>query len=251
MSEERERFTGRDLAEALAAARKKFGLARRDIGYEVLHRPVVGPLDEPGSAMVEIEAWPQPGARPAPDTGAREERPRRDRGRKRGAAAEDLPPLVPGPEVTDPRAVVEHVVRALVTGFDLDLEIDGVTENEVGMRVNLVGADASLLTEDEAAGLDALQYVVNRILLRDGRRDAAISIDAAGYRAKHEAELIEQAKRFAEEVRRTGQRRRMPPLGPYERRVVHLALAREEGIRTFSTGKGFKRQLNIAPKRGS
>jgi spoIIIJ-associated protein len=269
VEDSRKRFTGRDVAEALAAAREHFKLSRRELGFEVVEQPKVGPVEIVSHDLVEIEAWPLPPDQiPAVSPGAHDERqPRfggrgsgpgrrgpRERDRREAPAGRErheepfaLPSLVPGEDVTDPVDVLRHVVGSMLKGLDMDLGIGDVEKTEAGYRVSLHGADAPLLTEEDAEGLDALQYLVNRLLLRDPRGVGRVSVDAGGFRKEHETELLETARRLAAEVLETGEKREMSPIGPFERRLVHLELSDLEGIRTYSSGHGYKRKLNIAP----
>lgn len=162
-----------------------------------------------------------------------------------GVAA--LVDLLPGPEVTEPQEVLQQLARGLVGGLGLDLEITGVEETPAGLRVKLEGGDVPLLLEAEAEGLESMQYLANRILQKDGRLPNRVSFDAGGHRAQAEARLVAEAKRVAEQVRGSGQTHKMPALGPYERRLVHMALADEPGIKTYSTGSGYHRRLHVAP----
>ncbi len=271
MSDERVQFTGRDMTEAVAAARKHFGLRRQDLDIEIVEQPKVGPVD-PGAARVTIAVRPREGVTPnfeagdpvrqggggrrgdrsdrRGDRGERRERGRgRHRDRDEDAAPPQLPALLPPQDVTDPREILASLARGLIAGFDLALEVTEVVETPAGLRVKLDGEDVPLLLEENAEGLDALQYLANRILQKDGRLEGRVSIDAGGHREAAEARLVEKAKRLAQEVLETGRTRKMPPMGPYERRLVHLALAEIEGIRTFSTGSGYQRRLHIAPAR--
>jgi len=266
MSDERVQFTGRDMAEAVAAARKHFGLRRSDLDIEIVEQPKVGPVD-PAAAQVTIAVRPREGVTPNFDAGdpvrqggggdrrddRRGERRERGRGRRRerdeDAAPPELPPLLPPPDVTDPGEILGTLARGLIAGFDLALEVTEVVETPAGLRVRLEGEDVPLLLEENAEGLDAFQYLANRILQKDGRLEGRVSVDAGGHREAAEARLVEKARRLAQEVLETGKTRKMPPMGPYERRLVHLALAEIEGIRTFSTGSGYQRRLHIAPAR--
>ena len=142
---------------------------------------------------------------------------------------------------------MRHLTGSLVAGLDLELEVEAVERNPMGLRVQLEGADVERLLEEKAEGLEMLQYLANRILHRDGRVEDRVSFDAGGYRAEREQELIEQARELCEEVRETGEQRKMPPMGAYERRLVHLTLMEEPGIRSYSTGSGGKRRLHVAP----
>jgi spoIIIJ-associated protein len=290
LSEERVRFTGRDLTEALAAARARFGLPRHEIAFEVIAKPKPG-LMGAEAGLFEIDAWPNPGAPPPPapverggrgdrerggrggrggrDRGDRGDRGSRDRGdrgphgrdrdrewdsdrRPAGPRADDgepveLLPLLPGPELTDIAPLLDHLARALVTGMGLDLTVEGIDQDEIGLRVRLVGEDVPLLLESDGEGLEALQYLANRVLQKDGRVPGRVSFDAGGWRARSEARLVDGAQQIAREVLATGQPRKLTAMGPYERRLIHVTLSHMPGIKTFSTGSGYHRRLHIAP----
>ncbi|MDH3285878.1 MAG: hypothetical protein OEQ13_14185, partial [Acidobacteriota bacterium] len=227
--------------------------------------------------LVTIEAWPRPGEpRPKPveapresygrdrgprrDSGPRRDRgPRGDRGPRRDSHERDrrppaepagppieLPELLPPDDVKEPPDVLRHVVQTMLTGLDLELTIADVSHSEIGYRVSLEGEDSGLLTDEKAEGLDAMQYLVNRMLHKDPREIGRVSIDAGGFRAKIEADLLEKARRVAEEVRESGEAQEMPPLGPFERRLVHLELAKHEDIKTASSGHGYKRCISVS-----
>jgi spoIIIJ-associated protein len=72
-------------------------------------------------------------------------------------------------------------------------------------------------------------------------------VDAEGYRAAREGRITARALALAEEVKRTGTPRETGPLNSYERRLVHVALADQPGVRTFSVGEGASRRVTIAP----
>lgn len=286
MSDDKQKFSGRDLAEAIAAARQRFGVSRQEIGFEILQQGKTGLVAE-GEPRVEILAWtreapPPPPVRPgrgfgrdegrgrgprgaggrdrgprgsgprdrAPRSGARDEGPRERpswRERDREPEPVELTPLLPPPEVADPKAILDQLAKALVRGLGLELRVEGVEETGAGLRVRLDGEDSALLLEADGEGLDAMQYLANRILQKDGRLSARVSFDAAGFRAAAETRLIAEARQAVEEVRASGETRKMRPMGPYERRIVHMALADLPGVKTFSTGSGYHRRLHIAP----
>lgn len=270
MSHERARFSGRDTMEALASARQHFGVNRSELEYEVVERRDLGPLEE-SRATVEIEAWVVPGrVAPSSDRPERSERPARgagrfgrgdrgdrdrgpdrdDRGSRRREAETvtlDPPQFMPPKTVVDPIAVLTQLGTALVSGLDLDLTIEKVTEDQSGFRIHLDGDDAYLLTDNDAVGLEALQYLANRVIHKDGRLDIKVSLDAGRWREQMEAHLVEHARQIAEEVLRTKQEQALEqPLSPYERRLVHVALAEMAGIKTYSSGTGYARRLHIA-----
>jgi spoIIIJ-associated protein len=287
MSENRERFSGRDFAEAMSAARRHFGLSRRQIEYELVSERKVGPA-ESSSGLVEIEAWPAEGAQPGsqppePQGGSPREhrdegrdRPRREgsgrdrrdrgdrgdrgdradsgdrggRGRREEEPSFEMPPLFPEEGVEDKPTIIRTLTEGLIAGLALDLEVEEIVENPVGIRVNLSGEDTIELLDADAEGLDALQYLANRLLQKDGRLGVRVSYDADGHRAAIEKRLIEDARQLADEVLETGEARKMSPMGPYERRLVHIALSEIPGLHTYSTGGGYARRLHITREEG-
>ena len=257
MSTEKKRFKGRDVAEAMAAAREHFNLSRREIAYEIVERRQVGPLEKV-EGEVEIEAWRAESPREIAVEEPRERRDRRERGDRgdrggRGRGRDrDRGDRGRGrdrdrdKDETDVETVLRTLSDALITGLDLDLRVDRVSKNEIGVRVHLEGEDVHELTDADGEALDALQYLGNRLLAKDGRLDVRVSFDAGGYRERHETGLIEKAQQFAKEVLAGDDAKKMPAMGPYERRLVHIALAEIEGVRTFSTGSGYNRRLHVA-----
>jgi spoIIIJ-associated protein len=114
----------------------------------------------------------------------------------------------------------------------------------------------SILTDDSGAvigrrgqTLDALEHIVNRIVLRDERAAAGrISLDVEGYRGRRQESLEELAKRLAAKASQTGQTVTLNPLSPRDRRIVHLALQSDPNVTTRSEGDGVFRRLLIVPE---
>jgi spoIIIJ-associated protein len=117
-----------------------------------------------------------------------------------------------------------------------------------GVAANLaVQCEASaLLIGKRGQTLDAIEYLLNRIVVREvsGSR---IEVDVEGYRARRRESLSVLARRMAEKVRHTGKPATVDLLSPRDRRVVHLALKDEAGVTSRSHGEGFLRKLVILP----
>ena len=136
-----------------------------------------------------------------------------------------------------------------------------VEAREDGDRVvlEIKGPETALLIGKHGATLDALQYLVQRMMLGKAAQNAAaglpapeggsklIVVDAEGYRDRREEALVDLAKRLAAKAKKT--RRPVPatPMSPADRRVMHMALANEPGLRTESEGEGASRHLVIVP----
>jgi spoIIIJ-associated protein len=114
--------------------------------------------------------------------------------------------------------------------------------------VNLTGPDRGVLLSGNAAVLNCLEYLVNKSF-RTGKDEKITSVvlDSDRYRQHREAELVLLAQMASQKV--VAQRRplSLQPMTPRERRIVHLALAAIEGVRSESIGEGDSRSITIFP----
>ena len=145
---------------------------------------------------------------------------------------------------------LEESVRELVDemldhlDWALDVEVHG--DDPETLRVELYGEDREILVRNRAEVLEVFQYLANRIFGRElGER--RIVVDSDGYRAQKEAELQEIAARVSERVKLTGREEELGSMNPYERRIVHLAVAELEGVTTESEGDGVMKRVVILP----
>lgn len=145
-----------------------------------------------------------------------------------------------------PAADPEEVGRLasdLLQGLKLDLR---ASAHDAGLtiEVDVSGPDRDLMLAHRAEALNALQYLLNRVVYR-GRAGKKIHLDSEGYRRLREDEIVAAARRAAETVRAQGKETLLNPLNPYERRLVHLALNEMEGIGTRSIGDGFMKRIAV------
>jgi len=146
-----------------------------------------------------------------------------------------------------PIDVIAETVRRMMDRLDWDLEV--LVEEVEGetIRVDLSGEDRDLVLCNRAEVLESIQYLLNRMFARDNREGQRILVDCDGYRARKETELREIAIRVSDRVRRTGEREELGLMNPYERRIVHLAVAETEGVTTVSAGEGVMKRVIILP----
>jgi spoIIIJ-associated protein len=146
-----------------------------------------------------------------------------------------------------PRDAVEDLVGRMIghLGWELAVRVEEVEDETI--RVDLSGEDRDIVLCNRAEVLEALQYLLNRTFGRENRDAQRILVDCNGYRARKEAELREIALRVSDRVRRTGAREELGLMNPYERRIVHLAVAETEGVTTVSAGEGVMKRVIILP----
>ncbi len=141
---------------------------------------------------------------------------------------------------------VREFMEQMVEHLDWELGVDIVESDPEVLRVDLSGEDRELMLRNRAEILDVFQYLANRIFGRD-LDDRRLVVDCDGYRARKEIELQEIAARVSERVKRSGEEEELSRMNPYERRIVHLAVAEIEGVTTESEGDGVMKRVVIFP----
>ena len=222
-----------------------FGLGRRKAVVRVELREEGGGQKRVASADPAKEG--RPGSAPrvkaaaetpkAPGSGAGSE----------AVVAEPLLPLSAG-EQAQALATVTRLLE--LTGSAVRAGV--VAEQADGkLRINLLGEESELLVGAEGQTLDALQYLLRKMLTKQLGRRVILELDAGDYRARRHRELEERALALAAEVKSSGKSRTMAAIGPAERRIVHLALQGDSEIRSRSVGDGlFKKVLLHPPGKG-
>ena len=139
---------------------------------------------------------------------------------------------------------VEDIVRAM--GIALEARIEETPE---ATRINLEGEDGGILIRRGGEGLQALQHLVATTFRRQLGDDNRIVVDCNGFRRDKDAELRQMARFMAEKARSAGAPQEMGPLNPYERRIVHMAIAEDPSVSSESIGDAFLKTVIIAAKR--
>lgn len=116
------------------------------------------------------------------------------------------------------------------------------------MLFELIGDDVEPLLANRGEGLNGLEVLTGRIASKRVGRPVYPRLDAEGFRAQQREGLEELALRSANEAKRTRSPQLLPPLSPGERRLVHLALAKDPDVETESEGDGFLKRVAVRPK---
>jgi spoIIIJ-associated protein len=113
--------------------------------------------------------------------------------------------------------------------------------------LDISGDDLGLLIGWRGENLRAMQTVLNLMMGDNEAEGRRLILDVERYRARREERVKELALRVAHRVKRTGERMMLEPMHAYERRVVHISLEGDEGVRTESTGAEPARRVTIHP----
>jgi spoIIIJ-associated protein len=143
---------------------------------------------------------------------------------------------------------IADFVQRVATAMGLEL-VARIEESPEGTRINLEGEDGGVLVRRGGEGLQALQHVVATAFRRQLGDDNRVVIDCNGFRRDKDAELRQMARFIADKARTSSMPQEMGPLNPYERRIVHLAIAEDPTVTSESIGDAFMKTVIIAAKK--
>ncbi len=145
---------------------------------------------------------------------------------------------------SDTTPIVEFLQRfTAALGITTPISVE---ETPDGPRVNMTGEEAEILVRHRGEPLKALQHVVDMAYARAFPEGQRVFVDALAYRKGKDLELRQMAKLLAEKVKQTGLDQQLGPLNPYERRIVHMAVAEIPGVTTESIGDAFSKTVLIS-----
>ena len=116
------------------------------------------------------------------------------------------------------------------------------------INVDIRGNDLGVLIGRRSETLSAFQYVASLIVGKNTQQFVQLTVDVEGYRERREKQLIQMAKRMADQVSKSGRRQTLEPMPSGERRIIHIALRDHPDVKTESTGDDPYRKVTIIPK---
>jgi spoIIIJ-associated protein len=143
------------------------------------------------------------------------------------------------------------ILRQILEKMGERAEVREIEVDPESIELEIKGDGSGILIGRHGQTLDALEYIVNRILARRIKDAAPISLETESYRSRRRQQLHRMALSAGERAKREHQPVRLDPMPPRDRRVVHLALKGDPIITTRSAGEGFLRSIEIVPVEGS
>jgi spoIIIJ-associated protein len=128
--------------------------------------------------------------------------------------------------------------------MDLDVQVD-IRSDAERIELDVTGEDSGRVIGKKGAALDALQFLINKMVNRfpEGRRH--VIVDSGDYRERHDDGLVSMAKRQAHLAVDEGKVVTLQPMNARDRRVIH----KFDGVSTMSHGEGTRRRIQIIPAR--
>lgn len=147
----------------------------------------------------------------------------------------------------------EAVISKLLHLLNLEAQVSAHygerdREGRRSVHVDIRGHDLSILIGRRSETLNAFQYIASLIVGKEMQDWVQLIIDVEGYRDRREKQLIQMAKRMADQVAKSGRRQTLEPMPSAERRIIHIALRDHPDVITESTGEEPHRKVTIVPK---
>ncbi len=140
----------------------------------------------------------------------------------------------------------QEILEQLLQKMDESGKVTGRQEED-RIILNIETGDAGLLIGKQGQTLEALQYLLTKILAQKGRRKVRVTIDVESYRARHDEALVQLAVKNGDKVKRSGKPITLNPMNPHDRRIVHLTLQGDKELKTLSRGEGLYKKVIIYP----
>jgi len=153
-------------------------------------------------------------------------------------------------KVKEKQDVIEDTANYLVEvtkNMGVDVTVEVISE-EKHITYDLKGDKIGLLIGKRGRTLNALQYLTNLVLNRNGSKYYSVTVDAEGYRARRKETLEELAYKMKDKALRINGKVALEPMPAYERKIIHSVLQNESNISTYSDGKEPHRHIVIQPE---
>ena len=269
--------TGKTVDEARAKACALLGVQADDlnVSYEVLEMPqktgFLGLKTTPAKVRVRVEEPDAPVAAPAKPVEVVAEQPVETAApvQETAPVAEEVPAAVAEPaapaaeqtaeaaeeaeEVEVPIVIEENAkvkaavdyLREVITLMGVENVTFSAVQKGEATIIRLDGEKLGALIGRRGETMESLSYLASLVANRLEGDYIKLGLDVAGYRDKRESDLTALAQRIGAKVRKTGRSFAMEPMNPYERRIIHSAISKMEGVRSESKGEGRDRRVVI------
>ena len=244
----------KSVEEAIEEICRELGKKREELDFEVIEERGRGIFGLIGNKRVKVRATAKEPLQKLKET------PRAPK-ESRGKAAKDTEKVKGKQEVpegqkeehsdTEVLAFARAALEKIVAGIAASAQIEGRVDAEQ-IYLTIKGDGSGLLIGRHGQTLDALQYLVGRIVGKQLGDKRMVVVDTEQYRERRRESLERLARHMADKAKATGKAVNLQPMNASDRRIIHLTLKQDRGIETRSEGEGGMKSIRISPrKRGS
>lgn len=140
----------------------------------------------------------------------------------------------------------EVFLRNVAQNMNVDVLIESKQENN-HVTFNLTGEKIAILIGKRGKTLNALQYLTQLVLNKNGSHYHSVTVDAEGYRQRRDETLVDLAHKMADKAKRLNRKVALEPMPAYERKIIHSTLQEIGDVGTYSDGIEPHRYIVIKP----
>jgi spoIIIJ-associated protein len=144
------------------------------------------------------------------------------------------------------KLALQKIIDLITEGTNVSIEIE-----RGRVLFNIFGGNSGVLIGKKGQNLEAIQYLIDKIVNKNSDKRIRIQVDVEGYLKTRKENLVKLAGRLAEKAKRTGRPSTIGQISAQDRRTVHLTLKSDKEVRTQSIGDGYYRKLVIFPKKNN
>jgi len=239
-------FEGKTKEEAIKNACEELGVSEGKLEIEVLSYGSTGIFGLVGAKKAQIKVT----LREAKKTRIDEERPKpvEKEDKKKPDQKEDEEKPVKEEELEAVAEIAQKTSEEIIS-YVVDDATVTVEKSPDVIKVKIDAGNAAILIGKHGRTLDALQFIIRKIVRKKTNTKVRISFDVEGYRDRRKASLTQMALRLGEKVKRSGKPATISPMNAYDRRIIHIALKDDTSVKTQSKGGGLFRKLVILPQK--
>ena len=220
-------FEGKNATEAIENASRQLNVPKDELNIEILEPGSSGIFGLVGGRKARIRVTVEKKAPEAPPV-----------------AEPEAPPFAPGDAV----AVARDSLKTILDLIPIEASVTARLEDD-RVILSIEGDQSGILIGRKGRTLDALQFIVSKIVNKSLEQKVRVVIDSENYRERRKESLVEMALKIGEKAKRIQKPITTGPLNPHDRRIIHLALKDDEELDTKSRGDGVLKKVLIIPRK--
>jgi len=224
-------FEGKTTEDAIQNAARKLNLPVEELSIDVIEPGSAGIFGLVGGRKAKIKVT----LRTPSELGEQEEEEEQEPGQSKGEPQED--------DVKFTKRTLEEILALVPVEATI-----AASRGDGRINLKIQGDRSGLLIGRKGKTLDALQFLVNKIVSKALDKKVDVVIDSENYRRRREDSLTQLALKMGDKVKRIKKPLTTNPMNPHDRRLVHLALKDDEHLETRSRGEGLMKRVVIIPK---
>jgi len=230
-------FQGKNTQDAIEHARRELGLPAERMEIEIIEPGSAGIFGLVGGrkAKIRVKIKQEPPGEPVGEE-----------------SPSSIPSVKPSAqETTEGAELARSSLEKILSLIPVETAQVKSEQTDGTIRLTISGDSSGLLIGRRGKTLDALQFIVNRIVNKVFEERLQVIVDSENYRQRHHDFIVDMAMKLSDKAKISKKPVSTAPLNPYDRRLIHIALREDGEVETKSRGDGTMKKIVIIPRKSS